>query len=180
MCLDCGENKDPVHSGSYFSAYWDKKFFIECVEVLTLKRFSGQVCSSTALRLFCWRAVQQLPSDVSRRILSSLHDTWFVLLSQIALENGACLKIYHYAGFLYIEQKAIGMLCSFGSAFTYWCMFTFICITLSVPFRGGPWANTNIYIPLLSHTMLFKPRQIALFLFYIVKRAGTWNVGWLG
>lgn len=91
---------------------------------------------------------------------------------------GACLKIYHYRGFLYIQQKVIHVLCSLGSIFTYWCMFLFICITLSVPFCGGPWTNTSI---LLSHTMFFKPRQMAVFLFYIVMiRAGTWNVGWLG
>lgn len=86
MCLDCGENKDPVQGGNFFSAYWNKIFFIGSVH--------WQVCSSAALRLMCWRAVQQLPSNLSRGILSSLQDTSFVLLSQLALENGACLKIY--------------------------------------------------------------------------------------
>lgn len=161
-----------MQGGNSFSGYWAKKFFIECLEILTLKGFSGQVCSLAALRLFCWRAVQQLPSDMSRRILSSLQGTSFVLLSQLAFENGACLKIYHYRSFLYIQQKVIYVLRSLGCIFTYWCMFLFfICITLSVPFRGGPWTNLSIFIPLLSHTMFFKPRQMAVFLFYIVIRA---------
>jgi len=41
--LSCGEHKALVQGGIAFSTHWEKKFFTECVEVITLKGFVRQL-----------------------------------------------------------------------------------------------------------------------------------------